>query len=95
MLRRVRIDQEAYGLRRTVSPDEGILAVGPVARRHRPGRRRAAGAEPPSGLPVEPHPLDAFDGLGRLDALRRPQHALRRDEEEDARAAAAGGSEPL
>ena len=43
--------------------------------------------EAPAGLPVGPHPLDALDRLGLVDPLRRAQHALRRDEEEDARAA--------
>ena len=88
VLRGVRIDQEAYGLRRTASPGEGVVAV--VARREdRAGPVGAAAQrpEPPPGSPVGPHPLDALDRLGLLDALGRAQHPLRRDEEEDARTA--------
>ena len=73
---------------------ERVVAVGP-GREDRAGPVGAA-PERPEDVPraaVDPHPLDAVD---RLAPPRRPstaaQHALRRDEEDDARAARASAA---
>ena len=90
VLRGVRIDQEAYGLRRTASPGEGIFTI--IARReNRAGTVGPAAKRPetPPGAAVGSDPGDALDGFGGLHALRRAEHALGRDEEEDARPARA------
>ncbi len=88
VLRGVRIDQEAYGLRRTASPRERIFTV-VAGGEDRAGPVGAATERPeaPPGPPVRPHPLDSRDRLGLFDAFRRPEHAFGRDEEEDARPA--------
>src|SRR4051794_24319660 len=87
VLRGGRIDLEAYGLRRTASPPQGRSGVVPDGQ-DRPGPVGAATkrAEPPAGLPVRPPPLHALDRLGLLDPDGLGKDALRRDEEEHARA---------
>ena len=61
----VRIDQEAYGLRRTASPGQRVVAVAADGE-HRTGPVGAAPQRPeaPAGPPVGPHPLDALDRRG-------------------------------
>ena len=86
VLRGGRIDLEAYGLRRTASPGERRGGVVPGGQdRAGPVGATTERPEAPPGLPVGPHPLDALDRLGLLDPHGLAQHALRRDEEEDAR----------
>ena len=68
-------------------PAPAASAVSSPGGQDRTGPVGAAAERPeaPSGLPVDPHPLDALDRLGLLDPHRLAQHALGRDEEEDAR----------
>ena len=87
MSRRVRIDPEAYGVRRTASPGERLLAAR-AGREHGAGPVGAAAqrAEDVARATVDAHPLDALDGFGVGDAFDGQEAAGRRDEEDDTRA---------
>ena len=91
VLRRVRIDPEAYGQRRTASAVERLVPVGPC-REHRAGPVRAPPerAEDVPRAAVDPHPLDPVDRLRLLQPVDGLERALRRDEEDDGRSLAGG-----
>src|SRR3954447_26363089 len=64
VLRGGRIDQEAYGLRRTASPRHGGGSVVPGDQdRTGPVGTATERPEAPPGLPVGSHPLHALDRL--------------------------------
>ena len=97
-LRRVDIDQEAYGLGRTASACERPLAaLADGEHGARPVGTATERNEAPAGSAIRPHPLDPVGG-GRLrHALGRPEHPGRRDEKrtQPPGAPTARGSEPL
>src|SRR6188474_3133426 len=84
--RRVRIDPEAYGVRRTASPLERLVAAR-ARREHRAGAvgPRAQGAEDVPRPSVDAHPPHPLDRLCVVHSLDRDERPDRGDEEDDGR----------
>ena len=86
VLRRVRIDPEAYGVRRTAPPLERVVAVGPRDE-HGAGAVGSAPQRPEdvTRAAVDAHPLDARQRLRLRDAFDLDEAPDRRHEEDDRR----------
>ena len=88
VLRRVRIDQEAYGLRRTTSPGRALRrGPGPSRESHQPGRRRGGAARTairddgrpaPTRPPSPPWPRRFPPSRAALPRERRGRQRTRR-----------------
>ena len=84
LTRASRIEPEAYGSCRTAQPARERLVADGADREHGPGAVGAAAQRPEHGARragTTRDPLDAVDASASLDARRRRERALRRDEE--------------